>query len=65
MTGIAYQQLTEHYNIAMMIMFGLMVGVPGLNQLVIALRGGTPTDAPSTGSSSDASQRSESSTSSS
>lgn len=37
--GIGYQQVTERYNIPLLILYGLMVGVPGLAQLILALRG--------------------------
>lgn len=38
-TGIGYQQITERYNLPMLILYGLMVGVPGLAQLILAARG--------------------------
>lgn len=37
--GIGYQQVTERYNIPLLVLYGLMVGVPGLAQLILALRG--------------------------
>lgn len=37
--GIGYQQVTEHFYVPLLILYGLMVGVPGLAQLVIAIRG--------------------------
>lgn len=37
--GIGYQQFTERYYIPLLIIYGLMAGVPGLASLVIALRG--------------------------
>lgn len=36
--GIGYQQWTERYYVPLLIIYGLMAGVPGLAQLVIALR---------------------------
>lgn len=37
--GIGYQQLTERYYVPLLIIYGLMAGVPGLANLVVALRG--------------------------
>jgi hypothetical protein len=37
--GIGYQQVTERYYVPLLVIYGLMAGVPGLAQLVIALRG--------------------------
>lgn len=43
--GIGYQQLTERYYVPLLVIYGLMAGVPGLAQLIIALRSlGTETD---------------------
>lgn len=35
--GMGYQQLTERYYVPLLVIYGLMAGVPGLAQLVIAL----------------------------
>jgi hypothetical protein len=64
LTGIGYQQLTERYNLPLMVLYGLMIGVPGLAQLIVALRGVVQADTSSTESSSGARPQSESSTSS-
>lgn len=63
--GIGYQQYTGRFNLALMILYGLMVGVPGLAQLIVAFRGLSSEEVPtsSTGPSSEPLPRSESSTS--
>lgn len=38
-SGIGYQQVTERYYIPLLVIYGLMAGVPGLAGLLIALRG--------------------------
>jgi hypothetical protein len=55
--GIGYQQITERYYIPLLVIYGLMAGVPGLAQLIIALKGLTqqeedesPTPSPSSSS---------------
>jgi hypothetical protein len=40
--GIGYQQMTEKYYIPLLVIYGLMAGIPGVAQLVIALRGLAP-----------------------
>lgn len=47
--GIAYQQVTERYNAPLMVLYGLMAGVPGLAQVVLALRGAMTNPSPDPG----------------
>lgn len=56
-SGIGYQQVTERYYIPLLVIYGLMAGVPGLAQLIVALRGlaqteedDSPTPSPSSSS---------------
>jgi len=51
--GIGYQQVTERYYLPLMVLYGLMVGVPGLAQLILALRGlAAPDEDPDSGTTS-------------
>lgn len=43
--GIGYQQVTERYYVPLLVIYGLMAGVPGLAGLIIALRGLAQPDA--------------------
>lgn len=36
--GIGYQQATERYYVPLLVIYGLMAGVPGLVQLIIAIK---------------------------
>lgn len=50
--GIGYQQATERYYVPLLVIYGLMAGVPGLAQLIIAIRALStvdPTEEPSPG----------------
>lgn len=40
--GIGYQQITEKYYIPLLVIYGLMAGVPGLAALIVALRSIAP-----------------------
>jgi hypothetical protein len=39
LAGIGYQQVSERYYIPLLALYGLMCSVPGLAQLIIAIRG--------------------------
>lgn len=38
LAGIGYQQVSERYYVPLLVLYGLMCSVPGLAQLIIAIR---------------------------
>ena len=44
LAGIGYQQVSERYYIPLLVLYGLMCSVPGLAQLIVAIKGMTEPD---------------------